>query len=47
MAILDAWSEPHKDYFDWQIKNGEYLTVTCMPKKEGGFRLLWKDTKIN
>ena len=47
MAILDAWSEPHKDYFDWQIKNGHDLTVTCVPKEEGGFRLFWLDTKIN
>ena len=47
MAILDAWSEPHKDYFDWQIKNGEDLTVTCMPGDDGGFRLLWQDIKIN
>ena len=43
MAILDVWSEPHKDYFDWQIKNGEYLTVTCVPDKDNEFRLLWQD----
>ena len=23
MAILDRLSRPHKDYFDWQVKNGE------------------------
>ncbi len=23
MAILDRFSSPHKDYFDWQAKNGE------------------------
>lgn len=22
MALLDAYSEPHKDYFYWQVKNG-------------------------
>lgn len=22
MAILDAYSNPHKDYFHWQVKNG-------------------------
>lgn len=22
MALLDAYSEPHKDYFHWQVKNG-------------------------
>ena len=21
MAVLDAFSEPHRDYFDWQVKN--------------------------
>lgn len=23
MAILDAFSEPHRDYYSWQVKNGE------------------------
>ena len=23
MALLDQLSEPHKDYFDWQVKPGE------------------------
>lgn len=23
MSILDAFSVPHKDYFDWQVKNGQ------------------------
>ncbi|MCD7825002.1 MAG: histidine phosphatase family protein [Clostridiaceae bacterium] len=23
MALLDAFSRPHRDYYDWQIKNGE------------------------
>lgn len=26
MAILDRFSEPHKDYFDWQVKNTEGFT---------------------
>lgn len=39
MAILDAWSDPHKDYFDWQVKNGECLRVSCRPAGEDGFRL--------
>ena len=39
MALMDAWSDPHKGYFDWQIKNGEYLTVDCERTEEGTFRL--------
>lgn len=27
MAVMDAWSKPHRDYYDWQIGNGEWLTV--------------------
>lgn len=27
MALLDTWSEPHKGYFDWQVKNGAYLVL--------------------
>ncbi len=23
MAVLDRFSHPHRDYFDWQVKNGE------------------------
>ena len=23
MALLDAFSSPHGDYYDWQVKNGE------------------------
>ncbi len=23
MAVLDRFSEPHRDYYDWQIRNGE------------------------
>ena len=22
MALLDAFSSPHEDYYDWQVKNG-------------------------
>ena len=39
MALMDAWSDPHKGYFDWQIKNGEYLTVDCERTEAGTFRL--------
>lgn len=27
MAVMDAWSTPHRDYYDWQIGNGEWITV--------------------
>lgn len=27
MAVMDAWSEPHRDYYDWQIGNGEWITA--------------------
>lgn len=29
MALLDRYSEPHRDYFEWRVQNG------------GGFRVLW------
>lgn len=45
MALLDAWSEPHKDYFDWQIKNGEYLIVNCIENRDSGFHLHWQNIK--
>lgn len=39
MALMDAWSEPHKDYFDWQIRNGEYLVLDCVKKGPNSFCL--------
>ncbi|MEG1848037.1 MAG: histidine phosphatase family protein [Lachnospiraceae bacterium] len=27
MALLDHYSHPHLDYYEWQIANGGYLTV--------------------
>lgn len=27
MAVLDRFSWPHRDYFDWQVKNGEGYTA--------------------
>lgn len=29
MSVMDAWSAPHKGYFDWQIGNGEILAVSA------------------
>lgn len=28
MSILEAYGEPKKSFYDWQIKNGAYLTAT-------------------
>ena len=28
MSILSAYGRPSRDYFDWQIKNGEYYALT-------------------
>ncbi len=48
MAIMDAWSEPHRDYFDWQIKNGESLLVSCQEADKGEFILrVAEETKEN
>lgn len=35
MAVMDAWSKPHRDYYDWQIGNGEWITVRTEPEKWG------------
>lgn len=46
MAVLDQFSEPHRDYFDWQVKNtegfmcelnwqGEKLRLTDIQKLPG------------
>lgn len=41
MAVMDAWSEPHRDYYDWQIENGGWLTVrTDAEKWAAGSRLM-------
>lgn len=33
MAVMDAWSKPHRDYYDWQIGNGEWITVRTKAEK--------------
>lgn len=35
MAILDAYSTPHKDYFHWQVKNGNGYKGKIEVKVEG------------
>lgn len=37
MAVLDCFSDPHRDYFDWQVKNGAGFTgniVFGVPQKD-------------
>ena len=29
MAILDGFSHPHRDYFDWQLANGQGFRLYC------------------
>lgn len=36
MAVLDRFSEPYRDYFDWQVKNGEGYVGELLRE---GFRL--------
>lgn len=36
MAVLDCFSMPHRDYFDWQVKNGEGFAGE---KVQGGCQL--------
>ncbi|HCT92935.1 MAG TPA: histidine phosphatase family protein [Lachnospiraceae bacterium] len=35
MAVMDAWSEPHRDYYGWQIGNGEWITVRTQTEEWG------------
>ncbi len=30
MAILDAFSQPHRDYYEWQTGNGEGFVMRCL-----------------
>lgn len=41
MSILDRYSEPHKDYYSWQIKNAEYYE--CEFTEDN--RLIFKNKK--
>lgn len=34
MSILDAYSSPHKDYFHWQVKNGEGYVLEFNDKED-------------
>ncbi len=35
MALLDRYSEPHKDYFEWQIRNGEGYEAEVILEPDG------------
>lgn len=35
MAILDAFSEPHQDYYSWQAKNGEGFAAALALREDG------------
>lgn len=35
MAVLDQMSEPHRDYFDWQVKNAEGFSGMLEAGEEG------------
>lgn len=40
MAILDYFSSPHRDYYDWQVKNGcGYMADVCKEEPDGEWRL--------
>ncbi len=41
MALLDRYSNPHRDYYDWQAENGEgYLAELAEDKEKGGWQLV-------
>lgn len=35
MALLDAYSSPHKDYYEWHIHNGEGLIMDLFRREDG------------
>lgn len=39
MAILDRFSDPHRDYYDWQIRNGEGFQAETVEERSGTIRL--------
>lgn len=46
MAILDRFSHPHRDYFKWQVKNGEGFSASVFEREEefylGDIKKLWE-----
>lgn len=39
MALLDAFSSPHRDYYDWQTGNGKGFLARVEGAADGGIRL--------
>ncbi|MDO4331220.1 MAG: histidine phosphatase family protein [Eubacteriales bacterium] len=39
MALLDHFSAPHRDYYDWQVKNGCGYEVKLVENEDGGFSM--------
>lgn len=46
MAILDKFSRPHRDYYDWQVKNAEGFGMSVFGNKDGFYlgeiKKLWQ-----
>lgn len=36
MAILDRYSEPHRDYFEWQVPNAHGFLCEYVPADKTG-----------
>lgn len=39
MALLDRFSVPHRDYYDWQVKNGCGYEVNLVKSGDGGISM--------
>lgn len=46
MALLDQYSRPHRDYYDWQIKNGAGYTMEAARDEKTGQIILEHIRKI-
>lgn len=46
MAILDKFSNPHRDYYDWQVRNAEGFGMSVFRSKDGFYlgeiKKLWQ-----
>lgn len=43
MALMNEFSEPHRDYFEWQVKNGHGILLELQKEKEGSRFIKIKD----
>lgn len=39
MALLDRFSDPHRDYYDWQVKNGCGYAITLSRREDGSLSM--------